>query len=591
MSRTYRQRRSRAAATAPASESARTGAQRSTPNSWSRSRPRWPRYSVGARTVQARSHSRVCRRPTCRTRRTTWPIWASASYVDAAAKVTPTSAPQRRDRPPSGPAHEARHDRDGQQEEPGLGRDHEREQASGRRDRPPCSRVTEQHEDRGRREEGAGHLRPRRDGEADDGKREGRPQPGQERGARARARQEGQAKRQGQRQGAGEIDDDHGARPSRQPVAREEPHGLKPLKGLRVDPAVLGRPDARRPRGQPAPVEGEVVRPGEVVGQVEILLVEQAVRDQKVVRLVARGRHGRDHVGAEEKVGQEGAEEEGHGGVPGTRRLRGHPPPDGAQQNRRLRADEQHVPGPQDVAQRVVVAHPDQRRRDQEGQGERERLVRQEAATQPAPRIPASEPGVHAGEQDVAGRQPQREQARPGRRVGPVPREARYEGAVGAHSQPERQEPGADRQGHEDADGDLREADRPPRDGSVLAGALRRAGGQVGGRQRHEGRTRPPRAPERAGGADSAGRIHLDPGAPLPQCAASSGGVLLRRPHGSRGDRGACMGHTTAPQSEDRVGAALLGAPLVRRCASSSPTRGMARPIASFVPSGRTRRG
>jgi hypothetical protein len=61
--RTTRQRRSRAAAAAPASPSARTGALRRAPNSWSKSRPRWPRYSVGACRVQVSSHRIVAGMP------------------------------------------------------------------------------------------------------------------------------------------------------------------------------------------------------------------------------------------------------------------------------------------------------------------------------------------------------------------------------------------------------------------------------------------------------------------------------------------------------------------------------------------------
>ena len=185
------------------------------------------------------------------------------------------------------------------------------------------------------------------------------------------------------------------------------------------------------------------------------------MRDQEVVRLVARRRHRRRDVGPEEQVGREGAEEHGAARSPRSRRFPGEPGPEPAQEDRRLHPDEEHVPGADHGAPGALPLEREKHRGQPDHQDERRRLVDDEAAPEDAAAVRPVQPRVGREEDELAGGDPEREQSGPGEGIGTVPLQTRRECAgreAGAPPQPPEADAGED--GEQGGEEDLGPTDR-----------------------------------------------------------------------------------------------------------------------------------
>ncbi len=327
---------------------------------------------------------------------------------------------------PAGPARESQHDGRREQEQPGLGGHHHGE-AERRADGggPSQARVPQEKGSR-RGEERARDLREGRRSVGHEREAERRPEPREKGGAKAGPAGQREPERQQERGRPEEVQRDHGARPAGRGVAREQKDRLEPLIETGEHLPVRAGPDRPRVPGERSPVERQVVPRREVVREVQVAIVEEAVRHEEVVRLVAGARHGGDDVGAQEEVGQEGAQEDPDARARRRDRMARQPAPQAADEDRRLDADEEREPDPHPDPPMAVTAG-DQEPGEQGEDQDQAPLIGDEMPPERARRIPARQERVGAREQRVGGRRPEREQPRPRVRVRSVPVEAGLE--------------------------------------------------------------------------------------------------------------------------------------------------------------------
>ena len=268
---------------------------------------------------------------------------------------------------------------------------------------------------------------------------------------------------------------------------------------------------------------------------------------------------------------------------------RDHPPPGGAQagepSSRRRTARTRR----RACAQRAVVAQPDQGCRDQERQGKGERLVRQEVPAPAAIRIPAPEPDVHGGEEDMAGGSQSANRRGQAAASGPCPVRPATKAAPGPALRQSARSPAPIPR----ATRTLTASSRRPtglRATDSSRRPLRSAPAGDGGGQRHEGRAGSRRTPRRSRPCPTAraGSISIRACPCYNASPTAAACAFADRADCKRAAERTCaiLPHLT-PRTGPRPASGRRRLP---RCAFSSPTRGTARPTVFCAPSGRTPR-
>src|SRR6185503_9720597 len=118
----------------------------------------------------------------------------------------------------------------------------------------------------------------------------------------------------------------------------------------------------------------------DVVREVQVVVVQEAVGDEEVVGLVAgAGHRGRD-VGPEEKIREEGPEEDPDAGARARDLIALQPAPESADEDRGLDADEEREPGADQEPPAAAWAEERQPGSQREHQGQAELVGNEESA-------------------------------------------------------------------------------------------------------------------------------------------------------------------------------------------------------------------